>query len=310
VWVAPRIVAGRVEPQSTPQTVAFHPGSSRRVISSYTAAEMRSMMQKVVLEGTGRKAILEGYSSAGKTGTAQKVDPATGAYSKTKYIGSFAGFAPVNNPQIVVAVILDSAVGLHQGGQVSAPVFHRVTQQVLEYLHTPHDLPLAPKHQLLLAQAKMKDKDLEEGTPDHPGEPLETAEINAGDAASPVGKPSVARTPANAGGDGTVVQAALRQNEPVPSANVQPEPPKTPAAAENTAPPPKIPSTGTVVLDVEQGGIEVPSFVGKTVRGAVESAQDAGLELEAVGSGVARQQNPAPGTHVAAGAHVTVQFGR
>ncbi len=111
VWVAPRIVAGTVEPQGTPQTVAFHPGASHRVISSYTAAEMRSMMQKVVLEGTGRKAILEGYTSAGKTGTAQKVDPATGAYSKTKYIGSFAGFAPLNNPQIVVAVILDSAVG-------------------------------------------------------------------------------------------------------------------------------------------------------------------------------------------------------
>jgi cell division protein FtsI/penicillin-binding protein 2 len=51
----------------------------------------------------------------------------------------------VNNPQIVVAVILDSAVGLHQGGQVSAPVFRSVTQQVLEYLHTPHDLPLAPQ---------------------------------------------------------------------------------------------------------------------------------------------------------------------
>ena len=110
------------------------------------------MMQKVVLEGTGRKAILEGYTSAGKTGTAQKVDPATGAYSKTKYVGSFAGFAPVNNPQIVVAVILDSAVGLHQGGQISAPVFHRISQQVLEYLHMPHDLPLAPKHQLLLAR--------------------------------------------------------------------------------------------------------------------------------------------------------------
>ncbi|MGA9509798.1 MAG: penicillin-binding protein 2, partial [Candidatus Sulfotelmatobacter sp.] len=181
VWIAPRIVAGTLDPQTSPgknspQTVAFHPGTSRRVISSYTAAEMRSMMQKVVLEGTGRKAILEGYSSAGKTGTAQKVDPATGAYSKTKYVGSFAGFAPVNNPQIVVAVILDSAVGLHQGGQVAAPVFRRVTQQVLEYLHTPHDLPLAPNHQLLLAQTKTKDKDLEEGTPDHPGEPLETAD--------------------------------------------------------------------------------------------------------------------------------------
>ena len=168
------------------------------------------MMQKVVLEGTGRKAILEGYTSAGKTGTAQKVDPATGAYSKTKYIGSFAGFAPLNNPQIVVAVILDSAVGLHQGGQVSAPVFRRVAQQVLEYLHTPHDLPLAPNHQLLLA-SRAKDKDLEEGTPDHPGEPLETAEVDADS--------SVARapSPATAGSDGKVVQAAMRQSEPLSS---------------------------------------------------------------------------------------------
>jgi len=65
-----------------------------------------------------------------------------------------------------------------------------------------------------------------------------------------------------------------------------------------------------VVLDVEKGGIEVPSFVGKTFRGAVEAAQDAGLQLEAVGSGVAREQNPAAGTHVPAGSRVSVQFGR
>jgi cell division protein FtsI (penicillin-binding protein 3) len=309
VWVAPRIIAGKVEPQGTPQTVAFHPGASRRVISSYTAAEMRSMMQKVVLEGTGRKAILEGYTAAGKTGTAQKVDPATGAYSKTKYIGSFAGFAPLNNPQIVVAVILDSAVGLHQGGQVSAPVFRRVAQQVLEYLHTPHDLPLAPNHQLLLA-SRAKDKDLEEGTPDHPGEPLETAEVE--------GDSSVARAPppATAGGDGKVVQAAIRQGEPVSDTPIRDaaaqgsQQQKALRSADPVAAQPKLPATGTVVLDVEQGGIEVPSFVGKTVRGAVEAAQEAGLELEAVGSGVARQQSPSAGTHVAAGAHVTVQFGR
>src|ERR1700728_1729689 len=308
VWVAPRIVAGTVQPRGTPQTVAFHPGASHRVISSYTAAEMRSMMQKVVLEGTGRKAILEGYTSAGKTGTAQKVDPATGAYSKTKYIGSFAGFAPVNNPQIVVAVILDSAVGLHQGGQVSAPVFRRVAQQVLEYLHTPHDLPLAPQHQLLLA--KMKDKDLEEGTPDHPGETLETAEVN-GDSSESTKSTSLAQSPvpASVGSDGDVVQAAMR--EPV-SQNLPPDG----LAISSKAPEPgiaaqvRLPSSGTVGLDVEQGGIEVPSFVGKTVRGAVESAQDGGLERDAVGSGVARQQTPAAGTHVAAGARVTVQFGR
>ena len=310
VWVAPRIVAGTVQPRGTPQTVAFHPGASHRVISSYTAAEMRSMMQKVVLEGTGRKAILEGYTSAGKTGTGQKVDPATGVYSKTKYIGSFAGFAPLNNPQIVVAVILDSAVGLHQGGQIAAPVFRRISQQVLEYLHVLHDLPLAPQHQLLLA--KMKDKDLEEGTPDHPGETLETAEVN-GDSSESTKSPSLAQSPmpANVGSDGDVVQAAMR--EPV-SQNLPPAA-NSPAISSKTPEPGiaaqvRLPSSGTVVLDVEQGGIEVPSFVGKTVRGAVESAQDIGLELDAVGSGVARQQTPAAGTHVAAGARVTVQFGR
>jgi cell division protein FtsI (penicillin-binding protein 3) len=287
--------------------VAFHPGESHRVISSYTAAEMRSMMEKVVLEGTGRKANLEGYSSAGKTGTAQKVDPATGAYSKTKYIGSFAGFAPVNNPQIVVAVILDSAVGLHQGGQISAPVYKRITQQVLEYLHVPHDLPLAPQHQLLLAKAKPRDQDLEEGTPDHPGEPLETAEV-AGDT-SEAAKPSVARAPSPAtasSANGSLEQAAMRQPISTDESSGQPSQPKN----SEPASPQSLPVTGTVVLDVEQGGIVVPSFMGKTVRNAVEAAQDAGLELEPVGSGVGRQQTPAAGTHVAAGSRVTVQFGR
>lgn len=301
IWIAPRILAGTVQPKGAPQTVAFHPGASHRVISSFTAAEMRSMMQKVVLDGTGRKAILEGYSSAGKTGTAQKVDPATGAYSKTKYIGSFAGFAPVNNPQIVVAVILDSAVGLHQGGQVSAPVFRRVTQQVLEYLHVPHDLPLAPQRQLLLARAKVKDKDLNEESPDHPGEPLETAEVSS---VAPA-KPSVARetTPAT-GGDASLVPAAMR--EVVPGVTADQKQQAHPGADSQ----PALPANGTVVLEVEQGGVEVPSFVGKTVRGAVESAQETGLELNVVGNGIAREQNPAAGSHVPAGSLVTVQFGR
>jgi cell division protein FtsI (penicillin-binding protein 3) len=308
VWVGPRIVAGTVPPGSAPQMVAFHPGVSHRVISSYTAAQMRAMMQKVVLEGTGRKAILEGYSSAGKTGTAQKVDPATGAYSKTKYIGSFAGLAPVNNPQIVVAVILDSAVGPHQGGQVSAPVFRRITQQVLEYLHVPHDLPLAPQAQLLLAQAKIKDKDLDEGTPDHPGEPLETAEVNSDATAAekPTHAAAPAPSPSNAASEPGVVAAALRQGLQPPVAT--PASAAAPKAASETKA--ALPASGTVVLDVEQGGIEVPSFVGKTVRGAVESAEDLGLEIDAVGSGIARQQNPAAGAHVAAGTRVTVQFGR
>jgi cell division protein FtsI (penicillin-binding protein 3) len=266
---------------------------------------MRSMMQKVVLEGTARRASLDGYTAGGKTGTGQKIDPATGAYSKTKYNATFAGFAPLNNPQVVVAVILDSPIGLHQGGQVSAPVFRRVTQQVLEYLHVPHDLPLAPERQLLLARAKIKDKDLDDDTPDHPGEPLETAEVNNGtlDATRPS---AVARRsiPASTVGSGAVVEAAAREV-------LQSSPPddsgdKTARATGET----KLPASGTVVLDVEQGGIEVPSFVGKTFRSAIETAQDVGLQLDAVGSGLARQQSPTAGSHVPAGSRVTVQFGR
>jgi membrane peptidoglycan carboxypeptidase len=308
VWVAPRIVAGTAPPSGGLQTVAFHPGPSHRVISSFSAAEMRAMMQKVVLEGTGRKAILEGYSAAGKTGTAQKVDPATGAYSKTKYVGSFAGFAPLNNPEIVVAVILDSAVGLHQGGQVSAPVFHRIAQQVLEYLHVPHDLPLSPKHQLLLAQSKLKDNDLEEGTPDHPGEPLEIADA-ADPAAAKSSDVAQAPLPANAERGTNVVQAAMRETLPNEAPSIASSQARAAEAPPKSPPAPKLPSTGTVVLDVEQGGIEVPSFAGKTVRKALEAAQDAGLELEVVGSGVARQQTPAAGTRLPQGSSVTVRFG-
>ncbi|HUA14630.1 MAG TPA: penicillin-binding protein [Verrucomicrobiae bacterium] len=309
VWVAPRIVAGTVPPRGRLQTVAFHPGPSHRVISPFTAAEMRSMMQKVVLEGTGRKANLQGYSAAGKTGTAQKVDPVTHAYSKTKYVGSFAGFAPVNNPQIVVAVILDSAVGLHQGGQVSAPVFRRIAQQVLEYLHVPHDLPLMPQRQLLLAQSRLQDKDLVEGSPDHPGEPLETAEVNDDPSTDrPHGAPDVALPAAPVATEGRVVQAAAR--EPLPVADSPGSHSSSPSQASASPSSAKLPESGTVVLDVEQGGIEVPSFVGKTVRAAVEAAQNAGLELELVGNGgVAREQSPAAGTHVPAGSHVTVQLG-
>ncbi len=315
VYVAPRIVAGTVPPQGAMQTVAFHPVEGRRVISSYTAAEMRSMMQKVVLEGTARRAILDGYSAGGKTGTGQKIDPATGAYSKTKYNATFAGFAPLNNPQIVVAVILDSPVGPHQGGQVSAPVFRRIAQQVLEYMHVPHDLPLAPQHQLLLARAKIQDKDLEEGTPDHPGEPLETAEVNT-DSLN-VAKPGLTQAPSPAQGDRDthLVRAAMRETVAVTSPSGRAEaaplsPVASSAVPSSLATPTPSPTTGTVVLNVEQGGIIVPSFLGKTVRGAVEAAQDAGLELDAVGSGVARQQSPVAGTHVPAGTRVTVQFGR
>ena len=298
VRVPPRIVAGTIEPQNTPQRISFQPAEGTRVISSLTAAQMRQMLQGVVLHGTGRKALLEGYSSAGKTGTAQKVDPATGTYSKTKYVASFAGFAPINNPQIAVAVILDSAVGLHQGGQVSAPVFQRIMQQVLEYQHVPHDVELPPSRQVLLARRKASDANLDESSPDHLGAPLDMAE-----AGEPSNAPAATKPAAIAP---QVVPASLTQKEATALASDAPSSSSKPDASPAT----KLPASGTVVLDVEEGGIAVPLFLGKSVRAAVEAAQDAGLDLDAIGSGTAREQTPLPGSHVAAGSRVTVRFGR
>jgi cell division protein FtsI (penicillin-binding protein 3) len=310
VWTAPRIIAGTTAPQGTPQMVAFHPGIQRRVISPMTAVQMKQMMQGVVLHGTGKKAILEGYSSAGKTGTAQKVDPATHTYSHTKYVGSFAGFAPVNDPAITVAVILDSAVGLHQGGQVSAPVFQRVAQQVLEYLHTPHDVELPSSRQVLIAERRLQDQDVEEGSPDRLGDSLEAVDSPPADSRPQAASASVKPTPDVAAS--VVMSAAMRQQErpapavpeQKPTAMLQANPPQA------TSLPPHLPSSGTIVLDVEQGGIVVPSFLGKSVRNSIEMAQESGLDLDAIGNGLARQQSPPPGSHVASGSQVTVRFGR
>ena len=106
-----------------------------------TAATVREMMAGVVLEGTGKKAQLDGYTAAGKSGTAQRIDPATGRYSATQYNSSFVGFAPVNNPAITILVLLDSPEGEHHGGEVGGPVFKRIAEQVLAYLGVPHDVP-------------------------------------------------------------------------------------------------------------------------------------------------------------------------
>jgi cell division protein FtsI (penicillin-binding protein 3) len=113
----------------------------RQATDEKTAADMRGMMEDVVLEGTGKPAQLNGYTAAGKSGTAQKIDPATGRYSATQYNSSFLGFAPVNEPAVTILVVLDSPVGAHHGGEVGGPVFKRIAEQVLTYLGTPHDVP-------------------------------------------------------------------------------------------------------------------------------------------------------------------------
>lgn len=111
----------------------FSPVMIRKVISTDSASRVKKILTGVVEKGTGKLAKLEGFSAAGKTGTAQKIEP-SGAYSHNKFVASFIGFAPVEDPAIAVAVVVDEPRPSYFGGVVSAPVFKNVAQEVLRYL--------------------------------------------------------------------------------------------------------------------------------------------------------------------------------
>ena len=115
---------------------------TRRALKPETTAALRNMLEGVTLHGTARKAQLEGYTAAGKTGTAQKIDPRTHAYSGTKYIGSFVGFAPVNHPAVVIIVVIDEPEGAYHGGDVAAPVFREIAEQILPDLSVSPDVEI------------------------------------------------------------------------------------------------------------------------------------------------------------------------
>ena len=257
IYTPPRIVAGELPPNAGPKQVVFHPAQQHRVVSAETAVTMKKMMEGVVLFGTARRAMLDGYSVAGKTGTAQKVDPKTGTYSKTKYIASFVGFSPVNEPALTIAVILDSAEGLHQGGQVCAPVWRRIMQQVLEYKHVPHDLEI--KNDLKRQTQMAKTGDIDEGS-DHLGAPLMMGDdANGG---TTVAKETPAPTPPSGA---KIVDASVHQPaDASEAASTNPETPVSDTVASASDP---LQGKGTVVIDVNSG-LVVPSFVGKTMRGA------------------------------------------
>ena len=321
VYLPPHIVLteqnkdGHIAGQGSTQLVAqpFHagedlpstlPAGAHRVITTMTAAQMRKMMEGVVLYGTGKGAQLNGYSSGGKTGTAQKIDPATHTYSKTMHIASFAGITPVNSPVIAVAVVLDNPKGggvSYYGGAASAPVFTQVAQETLEYLGVPHDIDVHPQ----AASKNLTAKDVE---PEHeetgdasaliaamndlpPDDPLRESISNA--------RASVADSKAQAKGaakdSGKKAQdtaAAVDHHESAqPKDSAQPQ-------------------VVAVSLPVPGNAVKVPSLIGMPIRQVVQQAAMAGLSLQVTGRGLVRSQEPAAGTPVAPGSQITVHCER
>jgi len=128
----------------------FAPQVQGRALSAGTARALREILRGCVESGTGQKAALEGYAVAGKTGTAQVIDPATGAYSQDRHVASFVGFLPAEDPQVAILVKIDDPQGSYFGGDVAAPLFSEVAGHVARLLRIP---PQYDDGRLVVAEA-------------------------------------------------------------------------------------------------------------------------------------------------------------
>lgn len=238
-----------------------------RAIAPETAIQMRQMMEGVVLHGTGLKyATIKGYTSGGKTGSAQIYDVKAHVYTHI-YNASFLGFAPVANPQIVVAVTLNGTQGGNAGfgGPVAGPVFSKVAMTALRMLDVPKDLPdsLAP------TRAPTGD---------------EVNDLSIADLAGPGGSRSVSSvTPPPVQADSS---APAEESTKEPSLDRRP------------------------FLTSALVGPKVPNFRGMTLRAVLEESAARGVQIEVLGNGLARNQEPAAGSVLAPGVRVRVQFTR
>jgi membrane peptidoglycan carboxypeptidase len=246
-----------------------------RVLKPENAITMRQMMEGVVLVGTGSRARLAGYSSGGKTGSAQIFDYATRHYTHT-YNGSYMGFAPMTNPQVVVVVTLNGTHGeAGFGGQAAAPVFKVVAGEALRVFDVPKDLPENTPTPTLVAKTPEDLNDLAIADLDPTGHNIlqdsEDGETEVGQALSPA-------------------------NVVVPFGPPQAPPQGPPAVAAAPPAPPK------------PRGPRVPNFRGMTMRAVLAEAAAKGLSILPDGSGIARVQSPPPGAPLHQGERIRVQF--
>jgi cell division protein FtsI/penicillin-binding protein 2 len=140
--VRPRIILKQKSNEL--ERVSYEPVPSQsRILSSRTTQLIKEMLTGVVTKGTGKASQLEGFTAAGKTGTAQKIDP-NGHYSHTRFIASFVGFAPTERPVFAIVVTVDEPHGQYYGGEVASPVFRKIAQKTLRYLSVLPDQELKP----------------------------------------------------------------------------------------------------------------------------------------------------------------------
>jgi len=131
----PHLAKGWINPETGETVESIEPEAVRTVISESTSKQVREALESVVAQGTGGNAFIDGYRVGGKTGTAQKV--VNGRYSPNEHIVSFVGFAPADDPQIIVYLAVDNPQGIQFGGVVAAPIVRNILDDSLQYLGIP-----------------------------------------------------------------------------------------------------------------------------------------------------------------------------
>lgn len=263
-----RLVDSIREPSGRIQRL--EPSEPERVIRPETAAALRMMMERTVREGTGRLAQTPGYRVGGKTGTAQLIDEETRRYSTEHYVASFAGIAPINDPSLVVVIVIDSPVGLYYGGQVAAPVFPDLAAQALRFRDVPPTEPTAPQR------------------------PLETpgAESLADLAEAPRLEAFLAAPQVRE--DGVI----LVSNSPPPTDADELEEQQESAQQDGEE------------VTLRFTALQAPDLSGMSVREAARKCAAMGLRVQMDGVGRAVSQDPPPGVAVEPGDLLRVQFRR
>ena len=268
IWVKPHIVKKIVTGDAGQRTLWEAQPETRKVISEQTAKTISSMLEGVVESGTARHAVqLAGYTAAGKTGTAQKV--INGKYSDSAYVASFDGFVPATNPRFAIIVTIDNPKGAHQGGQVAAPVFNQIAQAALSDYGV---LPDTEDHRQAMAELQTRYA----ATPKDWNRQAEATPAPVKVVATPTPKPSVKPT----------VTATPKP----PAVKVKPTPKPTPILKLPTpkAPVEKSVKKAPVPIKQESGG--EPNAIGRSLREVASLCNQAGLKLQANGSGIARSQ--------------------
>ena len=282
------------------------PAGAHRVISEMTSAQMRKMMEGVVLYGhRAAPAQLNGYSAGGKTGTAQKIDPKTHTYSKTKYIASFVGFAPVNNPAVTIAVVMDSPyeglvfrhsgerAGVSRSGAADSGVSGRAArsgseageaggEQQAGAARRPRRRSMRRTLESLFAEVNHLPADDPLRDSGRAGNPGFRAQWTESRAQSSEHRAQRARTQRHRARSSAKQRRGLR----VRSRTRQ----------------------KVVRWQYRTSAYRCRHLQGKSLRDVVVEASGLGLGLQVVGSGIAREQAPVAGTLVPAGTEVVVRF--